>query len=102
MWIKCRIPGTRPTYSPVNFIREHVGHIIFLHFSNALVNMLTKSLLSIMVKSQARYQEFFRAGEVSCNEGTSMNVSCITHTKRARRKNFWVIFSKMLLKQHFK
>ena len=37
--IKCRIPGTRPTYSPVNFTKEHVGQIIFLHFSNSLVNM---------------------------------------------------------------
>ena len=26
--IKCRIPGTRPTYSPFNFTMEHVGQII--------------------------------------------------------------------------
>ena len=40
--IKCRIPGTRPRYSPVNFTREDVGQIIFLQFSNLLVNMLAK------------------------------------------------------------
>ena len=27
--IKCRIPGTKPTYSPVNFTKEHVGHAFF-------------------------------------------------------------------------
>ena len=49
--IKCRIPGTRPTYSPVNFTREHVGQNIFLHFSNSLVNMLGKSLVNMLAKA---------------------------------------------------
>ena len=40
--IKCRIPGTKPRYSPVNFTREDVGQITFLQFSNLLVNMLAK------------------------------------------------------------
>ena len=31
-WIKCRIHWTRPTYSLVNFNRERVDQIIFLHF----------------------------------------------------------------------
>ena len=48
--IKCRIPGTRPIYSPVNFPREHVGQIIFLHFSNSLVNMLAKSLVKMLAE----------------------------------------------------
>ena len=47
----CRIPGTRPTYSPVNFTREHVGQIIFLHFSNSLVNMLAKSLVNMLAEA---------------------------------------------------
>ena len=51
IWMKCRIPGTRATYSPFNFIREHVGQIIFLHFSNSLVNMIVKSLVKILSKS---------------------------------------------------
>ena len=38
--IKCPIPGTRPTYSPVNFTRELVYQLIFFNFSNLLVNML--------------------------------------------------------------
>ena len=50
-WIKCRIPGTRPTYSPVNFTREHVGQIICLHFSNSLVNMLATSLLNMLAEA---------------------------------------------------
>ena len=45
--IKCRILGTRPTYSPV----EHVGQIIFLHFSNSLVNMFAKLLVNMLAKS---------------------------------------------------
>ena len=43
IWKWCRIPGIRSTYSPVNFTREHAGQIIFLHFSNSIVNMLAKS-----------------------------------------------------------
>ena len=39
-WIKCRITSTSPTYSPVNFTRELVWQIIFLHSSNTLVKML--------------------------------------------------------------
>ena len=27
LWIKCRISGTRPTYSPLNFTREHVAQV---------------------------------------------------------------------------
>ena len=46
--IKCRIPGTRTTYSPVNFTREHLGQIIFLHFSDSLVNMSAKSLVNML------------------------------------------------------
>ena len=46
-----RIPGTRPTYSLVNFTREHVGQIIFLHFSNSLASMLAKSLVNMLAKS---------------------------------------------------
>ena len=49
--IKCRIPGTRPIFSPVNFTREHVGQIIFLKFSNSIVNMLAQSLVNILGKS---------------------------------------------------
>ena len=49
-WIKCRIPNTRPIYSPVNFSRENVGQIICLHFSNSLVNMLAKSLVHMLTK----------------------------------------------------
>ena len=49
--IKCRIPGTRPTYSPVNFTWEHVGQNIFLHFSNSLVDMLAKSLVNMLAKA---------------------------------------------------
>ena len=30
-WIKCRIPGTRSTYYPVNFSREHVGQVTGRH-----------------------------------------------------------------------
>ena len=29
--IKFRIPGTRPTYSPVNFTREHVAEVTGEH-----------------------------------------------------------------------
>ena len=39
------------TYSPVNFTREHVGQIIFMHFSNSLVNMLVKSLVNMLAQS---------------------------------------------------
>ena len=46
--IKCCIPGTRPTYSPVNFTWEHVDHIIVLHFSNSLVNMFAKSMMNML------------------------------------------------------
>ena len=46
--IKCRIPGTRPTYSPVTFTREHLGQIIFLHFSDSRVNMSAKSLVNML------------------------------------------------------
>ena len=57
--IKCRIPGTRPTYSPVNFTSEHVGQIIFFNFSDslvykfakALVNMLAEALMNVLVES---------------------------------------------------
>ena len=31
-WIKCHIPGTRPTYSPINVTKEHVGQIKFFTF----------------------------------------------------------------------
>ena len=48
--IKCRIPGTRATYSPVNFIREHISQINFLHFSNSLVSMLAKSLVNLLAE----------------------------------------------------
>ena len=29
--IKCRIPDTRPTYSLVNFTKEHVDQIFFFY-----------------------------------------------------------------------
>ena len=48
---KDRIPVTRPTYSPVNFTREHVGQNIFLHFSNLLVNILARSLVKMLAKA---------------------------------------------------
>ena len=70
--------------------------------TKTLVYILAKSLVNILVKSQAYDEEFFGAGEVSCNKGTSMNVSYMSHKKRICRENILVFFSKILLKQHFK
>ena len=49
--IKCRIPGTRPTYSPVSFTRKLIHQIIIFHFSVSLVNMLAKSLVKMLAES---------------------------------------------------
>ena len=50
---------------------------------------------------QARKQEFFGAGEVSWNMGTSINVPCTVYKRRSLQRKIWCFFSKMLLKLHF-
>ena len=48
----------------------------------------------ILPYMQARNQEFFRAGVVSENKGTSINVFKLEHPKeRPRREKFRVLFS---------
>ena len=52
---------------------------------------------------QARNQDFFRAGEFSRNQGTSINISSTTHERKGpRRENIWVFFLLETLKTTFK
>ena len=51
---------------------------------------------------QARKQEFFRAGEFSRNQGTSINISSTTHERKAPQEKIWFFFSWKLLKPHLK
>ena len=46
-------------------------------------------------------QKFFRAGEVSWNKDTSMNILPKTHEKRAQREKLWSFFSQILSKLRF-
>ena len=49
--IKCRIPGTRPTWPPVSFTRELLCQIMIFHFSDSPVNMFAKSVVKILAES---------------------------------------------------
>ena len=46
-------------------------------------------------------QKFFRAGEVSWNKDTSMNILPKTHEKKAQREKLWSFFSQILSKLRF-
>ena len=50
---------------------------------------MLRIILCLGVTSQARKQEFFRAGEVFCNMGTSVNTSSATYTKEATRRKYF-------------
>ena len=50
---------------------------------------------------QARNQKFFRAGEIFWNEGTSINVSCVTHKRKALQRKILVFFPQDSLKITF-
>ena len=49
-------------------------------------------ILITNISWQACNQEFFIAGEVSWNEDTSINVSCVTHKRKALQRKFFVFF----------
>ena len=44
------------------------------------------------VRRQGRNQEFFRAGEFSWNQGTLINISFITHERKAPQGKIWGFF----------
>ena len=50
-WIKCRIPGTKPTSPPVSFTRELVGQMIFFHFFNSIMNIFAWPLVGKSAES---------------------------------------------------
>ena len=50
------------------------------------------SAFVIILFSQARNQEFFRAGEFSRNQSTSINISFTTHARKAPQGKNMVIF----------
>ena len=58
-------------------------------------------ILITNISWQARNQEFFRAGEVSWNEGTSINVSCEAHKRKALQRKIFVFFLQDALKITF-
>ena len=53
------------------------------------------------MKQQAPNQEFFGAGEVSWNEGTSINVSCVTRKRKTPQGIILVFFLQDALKITF-
>ena len=53
------------------------------------------------VQKQTRYQEFLRAGEVSENEGTLMNISSVSYERKALQGKVLDIFFLETLKTAF-
>ena len=60
------------------------------------------SLTKLVSTMQARNQEFFRAGEFSRNQGTSINISSTTYEKKAPQGKNMFFFLLETLKTIFK
>ena len=57
--------------------------------------------MKVKLKVTGRNQEFFGAGQVSWNRGTSINTSCTTHKRRAPQEKILLFFPENILKAAF-
>ena len=87
----------------VVYLSRPADHITS-NFLKAVIHNFTWSILEYFVPyaSQARKQEFFRAGEFSRNHGTSINISFTTHKRKAAQWKIWAFFLVETLKTKFK
>ena len=84
-----------------------MGCSIYDHKNEQLLNfhIITPEISTCKAPNrfQARNQDFFRAGEFSLNQGTSIIISSTTHEKKdPRRENIWGFFLLETLRTTFK